>query len=317
MPYWFYIIIGLVAFLLIGGIVAGFVITNPIAKKLYNAQWVRHSSEQFPRGCSDASFDFHLDMFNQGMEWRKANLSHIKEVEIQSDGLKLVGEYFDYGFKKAVIIMAGRMETCFYGCYYAEVFVKAKYNVLCIDPRAHGLSEGKYITLGKGEGKDLIEWSKLLHDKYGINSVCLYGICGGATAGCFALTDKNRPDYINEFIADGMFYSFFEVYKRHIIDEKKPVYPIIWTIFGLIKKNNGVNPYDCAPKKLISNIKVRTLILSGEDDIFALPKKAEKLYKKCGSVEKYLVSIPNARHSHLRYFNKEVFDKAVLTFLTK
>ena len=317
MPGWAIALIivgGVILLILLAVVLPMVLITMPIAEKLYKLQWTR-GEHAFERGCSDASFDYHLDMFNKGMEWRENNLKFKKDVEVISDNTKLVGEYFDFGFKKAIILMPGRTETCYYACFYAPTFKEAGYNVLTIDPRAHGLSEGKILTLGKLEGLDLIEWSKLLHNKFGIETVVLYGLCGGGTASCVAFNNPNCPDYIKGFISDGMFYSFFNVYRRHIIDEKHPVYPVIWEVLGKIKHRNGVNPYKTTPKNLIQNVKVPTLFLTGEKDKFAVPEEAYKLYELSGSNNKQIHLIKNARHSHLRYDNLEDYDKAVIPFL--
>ena len=308
------IIIGALLILLLGGLIVMLKITLPIAERLYQLQWVR-GDHAFERGCSDASFDYHLDMFNQGMAWREKHLDKMKEVEVKSEGIKLVGEYFDFGFKKAVILMPGRTETCWYACYYAPTFFEAGYNVLTIDPRAHGLSEGKILTLGKLEGLDLIEWSKLLHDTYGVETIVLYGLCGGGTASSVALMNEKCPSYIKGFISDGMFYSFFNVYRRHIIDEKHPVYPVIWEVLGKIKHRNDVNPYKLTPKNLMKFVKVPTLFLTGELDKFAIPEEAYKLYDLCGAKNKQIFKIKNARHSHLRYDNLVDYEKAVIPFL--
>ena len=308
------IVIGSVLILLLGGLIPMLVITLPIAEKLYRLQWTR-GEHAFERGCSDASFDYHLDMFNQGMSWREKHLKNKIDVEVMSEGIKLVGEYFDFGYDKAIILMPGRTETCYYACYYAPTFVEAGYNVLTIDPRAHGLSEGKILTLGKLEGLDLLAWSKLLHDKYGIKTIVLYGLCGGGTASCVALTNKDCPSYIKGFVSDGMFYSFFNVYRRHIIDEKHPVYPVIWEVLGKIKHRNGVNPYRTTPKKIIDKVKVPTLFLTGELDKFAVPSEAYKLYDLCGAESKQIHLIKNARHSHLRYDNLKDYNEAVIPFL--
>lgn len=310
-----WIIVGAVLFLLIGGAVASVFITYPIAKKLFNKQWVRSSDSKFERGCSDSSVDYHLDMFNKGMEFRNANLDKIKEVSISSMGLKLYGEYYDFGFKKAIILLPGRTETAYYGAFYAPTFIKGGYNVLCIDPRAHGLSEGYALTLGFEEAKDAINWAKFLHQEFGVKHVGLYGLCGGATCACLALTSKECPTYIDSFIADGMFYSFFRVYKRHIVDEKHPVYPVILEVMHLIKKINKVNPYKAKPYNLIKDIHVPTLILSGELDKFAIPKEGKLLFERCPAKTKQFHIIKNARHSHLRYDNTEAYENYVVSFL--
>lgn len=313
--YWILsIVLGSIAVILLIGVVPMLLVTMPIAEKLYKLQWVR-GEHAFERGCSDPSVDYHLDMFNQGMAWREEHLKNKHDVEVTSEGIRLVGEYFDFGFKKAIILMPGRTETCYYACYYAETFKKAGYNVLTIDPRAHGLSEGKILTLGKLEGLDLLQWSKLLHDSYKIETIVLYGLCGGGTASLVALTNPTCPSYIKGFISDGMFYSFFNVYRRHIIDEKHPVYPVIWEVLGLIKKRNGVDPYKITPKNIIEDNKVPSLFLTGTLDKFSITPEAYKLYELCGSKNKQIFEINNARHSHLRYDNLEQYEKCVIPFL--
>lgn len=311
------LIVGIVLILLVGGIIFTIIYTNSIAEKLFQKQWVRQDPSKFPRGCSDKGFDYHLDMYNQGMAFRESVISKISEVEITSLNTKLCGEYYDFGFRKAIIILPGRMETCYYGAYYAEAFIKGGYNVLCIDPRAHGLSGGDKLTLGFDESIDAIEWAKFLHENKGVESIALYGLCGGATCACLTLVNKDCPSYVNAFIADGMFYSFYDVYKRHIKDEKKPVYPVIWELFHKIKKNNHCNPYKAAPNKLIKDVKVPLLIISGNLDKFAVPENAEKMFASAGSSDKKIVHIANARHSHVRYDNKADYDEAVVDFLSK
>ena len=74
------------------------------------------------------------------------------------DGLKLIAEYYDFGFDKTAIIMPGRRECLIYSYFYAFPYKDAGVNVLVIDQRAHGLSEGKYSTCGIFEAKDVIDW---------------------------------------------------------------------------------------------------------------------------------------------------------------
>ena len=68
---------------------------------------------------------------------------------------------------------------------------------------------------------------------------------------------------------------------------------------------------------MIDKIDVPLLIISGENDVFALPKYAKRLYKKATSTDKTIAIIRNARHSHVRYDNKYEFDYVVSNFLLK
>ncbi len=291
------------------------ILTRKVAKKLFFSQWARNDRQRFERACSNPNVDYHLDMYNQGLAWRDENKEFIQKVHIVNEGLNLYGEFYDFGFKKTAIIIPGRSETCYYGAYYGEVFKRNGYNLFTFDPRSHGISDGKYNTLGIKESSDIIAWSKLLHDKYHSEHILLYGICGGATCACFTLTNQSCPPYIDRFISDGMFYSFFETYRQHIKERKKPVYPVIWHFFDYFKKIAKVDPYSAAPYKMIKDIHVPLMIISGEKDVYALPKYAKKLYMLSGSTDKRLAIIKNARHSHVRYDNKIDYDYEVSTFL--
>ena len=291
-------------------------VTFPIAKKLYKKDWIRsEEGTLFPRGCSAPEIDYHLDMFNQGMKWREDNISFMKEVQITSLGDKLFGEYFDFGFDRAIILLPGRAETCWYACYYGEPFKKAGYNLLCIDPRAHGLSEGKVITMGKLEGEDAINWAKFLHDEHHIKHVCLYGLCGGGTAACIALANENCPSYIDLFINDGMPYSFVRVFKLRTKHQGHMTFPVTQEFMYLVKKHSHINPYSLAPYKLIRKIKVPTLFMGGTLDFSAPPSDLKKLYDNSASNDKQIHVFDNCRHSHLRYDSKEEYDNLVISFL--
>ena len=292
-----------------------YLVNHRVAKKLFYSMWRRTDKNQFERKCSNESIDYHLDMYNQGLAWRDINKEYRHKVSIVSDGFKLYGEYYDFGNKKTVIIIPGRSETCYYGAYYGEVFKKNGYNYLTFDQRSHGISEGIYNTIGINEHRDIIAWSKYLQEKSNQETIVLYGICSGATCACFTLTSPDCPSFIKGFISDGMYYSFFETFREHIKQRKKPVYPVIWHFFRLFKKYAHVNPYSAAPSKMVQNIRVPMLLINGEDDIFALPKYAKKLYEKAGSSSKTLALIHGARHSHTRYDNKPEFDYQVSNFL--
>ena len=87
-------------------------------------------------------------------------LASVSLAALFINGLKLVGEWFDYGFDKTVIILPGRRETLVYSYYYAQPYKELGINVLVIDQRAHGLSEGTYSTCGIKEADDVKLWLK-------------------------------------------------------------------------------------------------------------------------------------------------------------
>ena len=103
------------AVLLISGFIFMWFYCMKIAKKQYTNMFIRESKEKWARGNSAPENAEHTVMFDTGMKWGNENASYMKEIEVTSfDGLKMKGEYFDFGYDKAAIIMAGRAETCKY-----------------------------------------------------------------------------------------------------------------------------------------------------------------------------------------------------------
>ncbi len=184
------VVLSIVAFLLISFIVS-VIITYQIAKVIYFKMFVRKEGS-WGRQCSDESVDYHLDMYNKGLEWAKKNQKHIKEVSTKSnDGLALFGEFIDFGYKTTSIITPGRSEALTYSYFYAMGYENIKSNVLVIDQRGHGKSEGKYGTAGIKEADDLLVWAKYLHDELHQDNIFLHGICVGSSASVIAATRDN------------------------------------------------------------------------------------------------------------------------------
>lgn len=312
-----YIVLGILAAGLLFGLFPIVFVGFVVAHILYRLQWAKSEKHKFDRGCSDPTIDYHFDMYNKGMAYRETVKQFIKDVDIFNDGLHLFGEYYDFGNDKAVIILPGRMETCYYDAFYVEPYRNAGYNVLAIDPRAHGLSEGVYLTLGKKESLDTIAWAHFLHEKMGIKSIVLAGICVGCTCASYVFSNPNCPEFINGFVSDSMFLSFEKNYALHIKERKKPVWPCLQILFRLIKRRNGVDPYEAAPCKMVQNIQVPTLFLSGSKDNYALPEDAKWLFEHLGTSDKTFVNIEGGRHSHLRYDSKELYDRSIITFLSQ
>lgn len=308
------IVIGAILLLAIIGLIPMALYTSKIAKRLFFNQWRRDDIDKYPRGCSDKDFDYHVDMFNQGMQFRKAHIASNKEISIISGTTRLCGEYYDFGFDRTIIVMPGRMETALYGAYYVEPLLASGYNVLCPDPRGHGISDGIQTSLGKEEGNDVLRWAEFLVENFNQKTIGLFGICGGSTGAAYVFA-KEHPAYLRFLICDSMFYSFYDMYKRHIIEEKKPVYPVVFQVLHYIKKYNHVSPYKVTPNKLVKKIHDPILFIGGELDKFATPKGIKKLYKMTPSKQKDILIIPNGRHSHLRYDGKELYDAKIKEFL--
>ncbi len=309
----------IIAALLLGGLIAMLIYTYPISKRVYEAQLVRTSPEKWSRVCSAPDNEEQLAMWNAGIEWAENHKSHITEVEIENDGFKLFGEYFDFGADRCVIILPGRCESLVYSYYFAPPYKAAGFNILVVDTRCHGKSSGIYNTIGVKESSDVIAWSKFVNERFGNKEVWYHGICIGTAAGIFAITDKSCPSFVKGFVTEGCFVSFRETFKNHMIADKRPLFPVLDLVMLHINRHTGTNVYRDKPISAISRIKsdARVLFLYGEKDIFSVPQKSKQLFARCSATDKKLVWFDRGGHSHLRINNTEKYDNEIIEFFKR
>ena len=281
---------------------------------IYTVLLVRTKPEKWDRSCSIPDDEEYVGMFQEGLAWNEKWKERKQAVSVVSDGLKLVGEYFDFGGKRAVIIVPGRMESLLYSYYFAEPYRQMGCNVLVIDNRAHGLSEGKVSSLGFREYRDLQVWSRMLSERFGNTQVVLHGICIGASASLFALTDKNAPDCLCGMVADGMYTTFCESFKNHMIEDKHPLFPFVAEVMLYIRLISHANVVTDGPVKRIRQLQKPILFIHSRADRFSLPEKAQQLFDACPA-EKRLEWFEVGAHSRVRVNNPERYDRVIREFL--
>lgn len=282
---------------------------------LYNKLFVRTGNEKWTRDVSDPEDKIQVEMYEDGKEWIKDYIESLEYLDIESEGFHLYGQYLNQGTNKAVIIIPGRTEALIYSYYFAKPYYEMGYNILFIDNRAHGMSEGKYSSVGLKEYKDILNWAKKLHEKYNNDSIIIHGICIGAATGIYALTSKEKPDYLNGLIAEGMYDTFYESLKNHIIERDKPVHPYCDILMWMFEAQCGRNPKYHGPIHYVDKLDCPLLMLNSRADIYSLPEKAQQIFEKCKSEKKKIVYFVDAAHSKVRHMHKEKYDNAIKEFL--
>jgi hypothetical protein len=303
-----YIILGFilfnVAFYLLFAFVASYFVYTKTLQRKSPEQWSR---EPVLEGLEK-------QMYEEGLEWQKEHSDKKHEVQIERDGTKLFGEYYDFGSERCVIILAGRSESLTQGYYFAEPYTKYGFNMLFLDPRAHGLSEGEFNTVGFEESKDVIVWARFIHDTFGVKSITLHGICIGAASGTLAMTSEDCPDYIDGIVAEGMFINFGESLKNHMIERKKPIFLVYGFINMWMKHYTGYK-MDFGPIDVIAKQTKPMMFLQGKKDLYSLPEYAQKMFDLCPAEQKFIEWFDEGAHSQLRPVNREQYDIAVSRYI--
>ena len=317
MPVWAIILI-VIGGLLVLGLLTSVVLTFIIAYIVYSKTLMRGKSGSWGREhCSEPGCEPLETMWVKGLEWQKGYAQYIKELTIQSkDGLKLVGEWFDYGFDKTVIILPGRRETLIYSYFYANPYKESGVNVLVIDQRAHGYSEGKYSTGGIKEAEDVSLWMKYLHDELNQKEIILHGICVGTCVATITAT-QYKTDYLKAVILDSAFITYKEIYKNHYIEGGHKLFPVFYQIWMWFKFFTKCDIEDSRPDRYMPKFDLPVLFMWGTKDAYCLPDKSQLLFDLCASKNKEIVWFEGAEHSRVRLFDENRYDSLISDFLAR
>lgn len=276
----------------------------------------RQSKDQWARGAPSSQNPSHLQMDREGLAWQEKFNSCKKDVHIINDGLNLYGEYYDLGYDKGVMILSGRTESLRYGYYFAKPYTDSGFNVLVVDPRAHGYSDGTYNTLGFEESKDAIAWANYLSKEFGIKTLVFHGICIGAAGGILAITSPQCPQCVKGLVTEGMFPNFAESMKNHLIERKKLLFPIEQCIDFWMKRYTGHSMKN-GPIDVISGMNKPLLMIQSKMDKYSTAENAKKMFVLCPSKEKKLVLYEKGDHSMLRITDTETYDSEIAMFLQR
>lgn len=275
----------------------------------------RTKKEKWGRVCSLPSNQEQLDMWNKGLDYIKKYQDKIEEVDIYSDNLHLFGEYVNVGSDKCVILLGGRCECLYYAYYYAKPYLENNINVLVVDQRAHGKSDGIYSTVGIKESKDMICWINYLKDNKYIKKVMMHGTCIGAATIIHTAADDNCPEILDRIIVDGLFRTYYETFKYHMIELNRPTKPALDLTFKWYKLLAKIDAKNNGPIYQIDKVKIPIMFISGDKDKFVLHEMTNDLFSKCGSNDKECYFLPEGGHSHLRINQEDNYDKLVIDFI--
>ena len=244
--------------------------------------------------------------------WEEADKTPVEITSI--DGLTLRGEYCRCENPKRNIICVHGYRADGISNFAAVLpdFMAMDSNILLIDQRACGKSDGKYICFGMKERIDLLLWAKWLNDNGG-SDLPLYfdGVSLGGTTVLMA-SDLNLPPNIAGIIADCGYTSPFEILK-YIIKTYMPfpTYPVLWLIDLINRIVTGYWLTEVDTRQCVKNAKVPILFVHGAKDRFVPLYMGMENYDACASEKKIFVS-ENAEHG-MSYIESTKECKELLT----
>ncbi len=149
--------------------------------------------------------EIYNDYFDRVNNWLDSKSLLTNDIFIKSnDNLKLHGIFINNNSsKKIFVVVHGYRSSALNNLFISfPMYYDKGYNILLIDQRCTGKSEGKYITMGIKESDDIISWVKYLNKKYKGYEIVLAGISMGASTILMASNELKKSMNVKYIVAD-------------------------------------------------------------------------------------------------------------------
>ena len=269
------------------------------------------------KAMKETSYGKYYENIIIGDKFLKENPS--QEVEMKSfDGLTLRGVWVPAENPKGTILLAhGYRSSKMVDFSLAfEMYHTIGMNILLPDQRAHGKSEGRFITFGVKESRDMQSWIAYHNETFGDFPLILSGLSMGASTMLY-LADADLPDNVKGIIADCGFTSPREIIKTvfHRVIHL-PAAPTLFVADLFARLVAGFSRTEKDTRRSLQNSKLPVLLVHGVEDGFVPCEMTKQGYDACnGEIEILLVD--KADHGVSFLVDKPRYTKTVVAFLEK
>lgn len=186
------------------------------------------------------------------------------------DGLTLSGRYYH-------VADGAPLDIAFHGyrsagltdfCGGAEISRELEHNLLLVDQRAHGKSQGRTITFGIRERYDVLSWVDYALKRFGAETkILLFGVSMGASTVLMA-SELPLPGNVKGIVADCPYSSPTKIIRTVGLRMRIPA--VAAGLFSWVgaKVYGGFDLLESNPVCAVKQSKVPILLIHGESDGF-------------------------------------------------
>ena len=241
-----------------------------------------------------------------------------EDVFVEStDGLKLHGLWIPAKNSKGTMILVHGYRSTKYVDFGAAfpLYHEMGFNLLIPDQRCHGKSEGRFITFGVKECKDILCWIDYHNQKFGMQPVVLSGLSMGASTVMFAAGEP-LPDNVRGIISDCGFTSPWDIISCVFRDVTHlPAAPSLWFTNILAKIFAGFSLTEKGSRKSLAKNKRAVLLIHGTADDFVPCYMTKESYRACSGLKKLLL-VEGAGHGVSFLVDRDRYIREIKGFLS-
>ena len=220
------------------------------------------------------------------------------------DGTILRGTYIKdkHDSHYTVILLHGLYQNRSMCLPYVEMYRNVGYNVLLIDQRGHGGSEGEQTTWGLKEMDDMTMWCQWLHQKDPHMEIGLHGISLGAAMALLYAGSEWGKD-IAFVVADSSYGNIVDLGRQKLWQASQDE-RAIWgydmldpffqatMFFHTHKLLSSIEPANA-----VQYMSAPVLFIHGGEDTLVPVQTARDLFAKCASPDKHIYIFSQSPHA--------------------
>lgn len=251
--------------------------------------------------------------------YRQIRDRECETVSIYSDdGLKLFGRYYH-------VRDGAPLDICFHGYRSrsftdfaggSEMSFEMGHNLLLVDQRAHGRSEGRTISFGIKERWDVLSWVDYATERFGADTrILLYGVSMGAATVLMA-SGLDLPGNVKGIIADCPYSVPMDIILH--VGRTNPLPQWLIRPFVQIgaKVYGGFHLLETDAIRAVKDAQVPILILHGEADHFVPPHMSQQA-ALANPARVTRVTFPGADHALSYLSDTPRYRQVAVEFINK
>ncbi len=257
----------------------------------------------------------YYDLIVASDQWLKDH--DAQDVYVTSDdGLRLHGVWVPaQDAKGTMLLVHGYRSTMLVDFGPAiDYYHNRGMNLLIPEQRCHGKSQGRYITFGVKESRDMLCWLDYHNRHFGQLPVILSGLSMGASTVLF-LADKELPANVKGMIADCGFTSPKEILSTVFTRiTHLPAAPSIWVTDLTARMIAGFSLSEQDTRKTLTRNRLPIIMVHGKEDGFVPCQMTQQGFAVCTG-PKQLLLVEGADHGVSFLVARDRYSAMISEFL--
>ena len=234
------------------------------------------------------------------------------------DGLRLHAVWVPKENAKGTIIFAHGFRSCGLSDFSLafDLYHKQDMNILLLTHRTHCPSQGKYITFGVTESRDMYDWILYHNQHFGDYPILCSGLSMGAATVMY-LAGMKLPENVRGFVADCGFTSPREIIS-HVFTQKThlPAWPFLWATELCARFFGGFSLKEMDTTRTLQNNTRPILLVHGMKDDFVPTHMTQRSFEACAG-DKTLLLVEEAEHGISFLVAREAYLEKIHQLLEK